>query len=60
MNCDQKVRQKKSNFWCQYTGSLFFHPLSSLHIVTNLLFKLISGMIVENVFESNSIIKEGK
>ena len=50
MNCDQKVRQKKSNFWCQYTGSLFFHPLNSLYLVTNLLFKLIFGMIVENVF----------
>ncbi len=35
---------------------LYFNPLSSLHLVTNLLFKLISGMIVN--FESNSIIKE--
>lgn len=49
MNCDQKVRQKKSNFWCQYTGSLFFIP-NSFHLVTNLLFKLIFGMIVETVF----------
>ena len=50
MNCDQKVRQKKSNFWCQYTGSLFFIPQLSppsdeLALQTN------SGMIVENVFE---------
>ncbi len=60
MNCDQKVRQKKSNFWCQYTGSLFFIIPNSLHLVTNLLFKLILGMIVENIFKSNSITKEGK
>lgn len=41
MNCDQKVRQKKSNFWCQYTGSLFFHhpqpapPSDELALQTN-------------------------
>ena len=40
-------------------GSLFFIP-NSLHLVTNLLFKLISGMIVENTFKSNSSLKEGK
>lgn len=34
--------------------------LHFLHLVMNLLFKLILGMIVETVFESNSIIKEGK
>lgn len=41
-------------------GSLFFHSLNSLQLAINLIFKLISGMIVENVFESHSIIKEGK
>lgn len=30
--------------------SSLFHPLNYLHLVTNLLFKLISGMIVETVF----------
>lgn len=33
---------------------------NSLHLVRNLLFKIIFGMIVDSVFTSHSIIKEGE